>query len=366
MKEGKNRMSEVKETQFKGKRFLSLRVKLLLGFTLAFTIVFAAAYYWFYSFAVGQALSQIETDLKTTLEAAASGVDGDELHALYTDGSADPRCAIPTSGDDEMGYYPDDERFQRHVNWLLTVHTIEPRAFLYTYIRGERPSEMIFISSHGAALDPPEGAPFCFRYIAGDPGPPYAGLERYTADMVGYTDDFGRWVSGYMPIKDSDGEVVAAIGADFQAEYIEQVKRDILSGMWIPFIIIYLSLFIVVYLVSGILTRPIMAFASVAERIGEGDYDQDLSGLMKGNFPDEIDTLAHVLSIMVSKVYQREQTLRRRVEELQIMVDRQKQEQQVSEIVESDFFQDLQSKAKRIKDRGRGDAPPQEDGESKS
>ena len=59
---------------------------------------------------------------------------------------------------------------------------------------------------------------------------------------------------------------------------------------------------------------------------------------------------------MVGKVYQREQTLRRQVEELKIEIDEVKRKKQVSEIVESDFFQDLQAKARRMRSRGRSEA----------
>ena len=48
---------------------------------------------------------------------------------------------------------------------------------------------------------------------------------------------------------------------------------------------------------------------------------------------------------------QREKTLRARVQQLEIMVDRSKLDKQVKEIVESDFFQDLQSKVKGMRDR---------------
>jgi hypothetical protein len=94
-----------------------------------------------------------------------------------------------------------------------------------------------------------------------------------------------------------------------------------------------------------------MTLAGFAERIGEGDYEQDLSLLAKDRFPDEIDTLARVFGIMVEKVREREQSLRRRVEELQIIVDKSKRDKQVLEIVDSDFFQDLQDKAKAMRKR---------------
>jgi hypothetical protein len=58
---------------------------------------------------------------------------------------------------------------------------------------------------------------------------------------------------------------------------------------------------------------------------------------------------------MVGKVYRREQTLRRQVEELRIEIDEVKRKKQVSEIVGTDFFQDLQAKARSMRRRSRSE-----------
>jgi hypothetical protein len=54
---------------------------------------------------------------------------------------------------------------------------------------------------------------------------------------------------------------------------------------------------------------------------------------------------------MTSKVYQRERDLRRQVQELRIEIDETKRASQLEEIVETDFFRDLQSKAKQMRNR---------------
>jgi hypothetical protein len=54
---------------------------------------------------------------------------------------------------------------------------------------------------------------------------------------------------------------------------------------------------------------------------------------------------------MVSKVHQREQILRRQVEELKIEIDEAKRQKQVNEIVESDFFQNVQARAQAMRQR---------------
>jgi nitrate/nitrite-specific signal transduction histidine kinase len=112
----------------------------------------------------------------------------------------------------------------------------------------------------------------------------------------------------------------------------------------------YIALFVMVYLISLTLTRPIVRLTNAAQRIAEGDYEQDLATTVP-RFPDEISSLAKVFGLMASKVYQREQSLRRQVEELKIEIDEAKRHVQVSEIVESDFFQDLQARSRALRQR---------------
>lgn len=325
------------------KRFVSIQVKLLVGFTLVFSIVFAGAYYWFYSFATDKALQRIEEDMVDTLVAAAEGIDGDQLEALYNDQSV----IINDNG------YPDDPRYWEQVNWLATVHKIEPRASLFTYVRGEEQNELIFITSHGAVQDPPFGAQFREHYIAGNPGPNYRGLTQTTRETKPYTDEFGSWISGYTPVRNSNGDVVAGLGIDFKADYVAQVQQAIIDNIVVAFAITYALLFALVFIVSKLFTTPIITLTTAARRFGEGDYEQDLPDVSIGPFSDEINTLTHVFEIMADKVRQREEKLKKQVAELKIEIDEVKRKKQVSEIVDSDFFQDLTEKARKIRSKNR-------------
>jgi methyl-accepting chemotaxis protein len=324
----------------KGAMYVSLRVKLLVGFTLLFTIVFAVVFYWFNLFAESMALGRIEEDLTDTLLAAAAGVDGDEFMALYQEGVAN----------DEG--FSNDPRYQHQLQWLDTVHRIEPRAWPFTYVKGGEDKEVIFVNDVWIDYEPEKAAQFKESYIPGT-YVMWNGLDSKTLYMEVYTDNWGRWVSGYAPIKNSAGETVGALGVDFRADYVDQVKQAIQNSMWVAFLVTYVSLFVLVFLVSGALTRPIVNLTQVAELIGEGDYDQDLSSLSKGRFRDEISTLSDVFKIMVDKVYQREQKLRRQVEELRIEIDEVKRAKQVEEIVETDFFRELRTKAQTMRERSK-------------
>ena len=341
--------------------FISLRIKLLIGFTLLFTVVFAVAFYWFYQFSTDLAMQRITDDLVNTIQGAAKLIDGDEFQALYTE--ATPR---------EDGY-TDDLRYWSQAKLLWSVKQIEPRAGIYTYIKGTAPNELIFVTSGGALNDPPTGATFMEHWTTDNVGPNLSGLKELTLQdtpegqknngcvygtpgckVEMYSDDFGSWVSAFAPIKNSQGEVVGAIGVDFKADYVREVQAAILKKVYIAFAITYVSLFFLVFFISNVFTRPILTLTKAAEKIGEGDYKGSLVFLSNAgessNFPDEIETLDKVFQSMIDKVYTREQSLRKQVEQLKIMIDDSKRKKQVEEIVESEFFQDLKTKAQKIRD----------------
>lgn len=321
------------------KNFISLRVKLLLGFTLLFTVVFAGAYYWFYQFSTTNAMNRIVEDLSDTLRGTAAGINTADLVAL-----AEPDVQPNAAG------MSDDPRYIAMLDWLDRVHAIEPRAWPYAYVSGDEENEVVFIADLWSRYNPERAGAFQESYISD--GTMTVGFEEFSIYAEIYDDDWGSWgISGYTPLYDAQGRSVGALGIDFQADYVVQVQQRIIDSMVMAFIVTYAILFTLIYAFARVLTQPIQALTRIAERIGEGEYEQDFGSLVKDRFPDEIDTLASVFEIMVNKVYQREQSLRQQVEELKIEIDVTKRQKQVSEIVDSDFFQDLQAQARTMRGR---------------
>jgi HAMP domain-containing protein len=327
----------------KGVRFLSLRLKLLLIFTILFTVVFAGVYYWFYRFAENIAITRVRDDLTSTLEGGAALVNGDELVALANTG-------VPNA----QGF-SDDPRLKDQLDWLDTIHHIEPRAWPYLYVPGTKPNEIIYIVDLWSRYDVSRASTFQQSYIS-TKGFLTAGLKQLTLHTTNgvftdYTDQYGEWVSAYAPVKNSKGEIVGAMGIDFEASYVNQVRASVSQDVVIAFVISFLVLFLMVLFASETIARPVVLLTRVAEEIGEGNYKVNLSRMTKAVFNDEINTLAQVFEIMVGKVYQREQTLRHQVEELKIEIDEVKRRTEVGQIVESDFFRDLQIKARQMRNR---------------
>jgi nitrate/nitrite-specific signal transduction histidine kinase len=66
---------------------------------------------------------------------------------------------------------------------------------------------------------------------------------------------------------------------------------------------------------------------------------------------DELGQLARVFQRMANEVQAREQRLKQEVQALRIQIDEVKKAQQVAEITESEYFQQLQQKIARIRKR---------------
>ncbi len=318
--------------------FVSLRTKLLLTFSLLFLGAFGGSYYWFYTYVTDLASTRIRTDLTNIVQAAAQGVNGDELMALYKEGK--PNAAG----------FSDDPRFTSQLNWLDSVHKIDPRAWPYIYIKGDVDKEVVYVVDLWARYEPGKAAKFQERYIS--QGKMVNGFDSfYLFAEKPYTDAWGIWVSAYAPIQNSKGELVAAIGVDYQAAYLQEVQSGIQSSVGIGAAVLGALLLILVFLIARALTQPIGRLTSAAKLVGEGRYDQDLSALLHSRVKDEIVLLSEVFVGMAAKIAQREQSLIRKVAELKIEIDEAKRQSQVDEIADSDFFKDLQVKARALRAR---------------
>ncbi len=350
----------------------SLATKLVVGFTFVFTLLFVGAFYWFYVFSTDRAIERILSDLEATVQGAAAGIDGASLQRLFLEGEP--------SGDGRS----DHPAYAEQLRWLQTVQSVEPRAWPYTYVAGSEPNQIIALADLWTLTDPSKAYGFLEADVSA--GSLTAGLGALTINLprdrrcavarapiegqalagirgdlryatcrllrrVGYTDAYGSWVSAYTPIVDASGVKVGAMGLDFELAHVDEVQDAILGGTWQAFLLTYAALLLLVLVLSRILTQPIVRLTAVAERVGEGHYEQDFTALRQRRFRDEIGLLADVFQGMTEKIGVRERTLRRQVLALRIEIDEGKRTQEVAEIVETDFFRDLQARAHEMRQR---------------
>jgi len=95
-------------------------------------------------------------------------------------------------------------------------------------------------------------------------------------------------------------------------------------------------------------TDPLADLACAAQAMEQGNYDlPGLAGVSARR--DELGRLARAFEQMAGKVREREKTLQRQVDELRIIIDREKQAQDVSEIVATEYFRALKEKARKFR-----------------
>jgi len=206
-------------------------------------------------------------------------------------------------------------------------------------------------------IDDPCGAKFkdLASEVYGGTVPTYVteGLER-TTQQPPYKDVLNTWISVYTPIKDKTGKVVGELGVDYPMSYVNDVRSRVLRVLYPVFGVSYLVLLVIIYLLSGLVTRRLGRLTSVTQQVAEGDYTVDVERSTKALFADEMTDLANSFKVMTQKVGDRERTLTQTVAVLRVEIDEGKRRDAVSEIIDSDFFNDLTKKAGAMRAKVKG------------
>ena len=108
--------------------------------------------------------------------------------------------------------------------------------------------------------------------------------------------------------------------------------------------------------ISGLLARqlaiPIQRLIEAARSVERGDFQlKVLDPLIQTRSEDEIIHLTRVFREMAGQVQKREQWLKQEVKQLRIEIDEVKKARQVTEITETEYFKQLQKKARELKSR---------------
>ena len=98
-------------------------------------------------------------------------------------------------------------------------------------------------------------------------------------------------------------------------------------------------------------TRPLARMKEAAIAVENNDFEPEmLKGIVRRR--DEMGKLATVFTQMAQQVKLREQRLKNQVEALRIEVDAAKTKKQVEEITDTEYFRQLQVRAKELRNRG--------------
>lgn len=158
------------------------------------------------------------------------------------------------------------------------------------------------------------------------------------------------------------------VGQPIAAQIIYVPASDVIGSaqLWLNVVmVVIIALFALVmlvlrYLLARLVVRPVEAIAAIAQGVSAGNWtpsDAEMASLGRiAGREDELGHTARVFQRMAREVAERERQLKEQVRQLVIQIDEHKREHQVREITETDYFHDLQRKAKSLREN-RDDVP---------
>ncbi|HEY2380675.1 MAG TPA: adenylate/guanylate cyclase domain-containing protein [Terriglobia bacterium] len=235
---------------------MKYRTKLRVGFLCAGIGVNVISLIFLYQLAHRYLLNEFRSKVLSIASTTATAVDGD-LHA-----------SIRTRADEDSPPYISLRSLLRRIrdrnrndgNYVKYIYTLRPLA-------GNA-------NNLGYVVDPEEDLKE--HAHVGDVFP-YPGEKLYVnhayVDQDFFTDKTGTWLSGYAPIRDSAGMLVAIVEVDISAN---NVLADLRPLLWAAAGSVVISLILgfgVTFWLSDHVAQPLVALRATLERIGKGDLD---------------------------------------------------------------------------------------------
>ncbi len=155
------------------------------------------------------------------------------------------------------------------------------------------------------------------------------------------------------PITDASNQVTGAVLVYMPTDRLQQVISDARAqGVGMVVVVVVLSVLVAVGLTQQV-TKPLRKMITAAREVEAGTFDPESINALALR-TDELGQLSRVFQKMAREVYAREQALKQQVQELRIEIDEARRVRQVAEVTETDYFQDLQKKAKELRQKSEG------------
>ena len=146
--------------------------------------------------------------------------------------------------------------------------------------------------------DPAQSAKIGELYDSPDRDEIFMALSVPTASQGVYTDKWGSFVSGYAPIRDSNGNTVAVLGIDVEASRLVGSQSGFFTTLIATYLVFILIGAIVVFLYSRSIARDLTTLTKAVERIGAGERTVEIDTSRN----DEIGELSSAISRLEEKI----------------------------------------------------------------
>ncbi|MCD4656982.1 MAG: HAMP domain-containing protein [Planctomycetes bacterium] len=310
------------------KRVSRFQLKLMIYFTLMSCLVSIIVVFMIYRASTNTLLTELKTQLRRLAESVSMDFNGNAHKELVASWEKYHIMAKSNADEHIIGELRDkiviiNEIQQTKLKKYYDLYNFSGSSkILYIYTMFMKPANTSIFN--GISADEPDifadNSSFNSVYSTENiDGSEILSLKRAFLGKPGtddnlVTDEKETTLSGYSPIYDSQNNVVAIIGIDFDASEVREIYSDII--FWTVFALIIsgvLSLTLTFYL-SGQITRPIKELIKATKEIGEGNFDYRLN--IKNR--DEIGDLASSINYMSKGLKERDwikNTLKRYVSE---------------------------------------------------
>ncbi len=155
-------------------------------------------------------------------------------------------------------------------------------------------------------------------------------------------------------IAERGSEVIGGVLVALSTAHVQsELREGTLLALGIAAAVLALGL-LAALLGARRVTRPVGELTAAAIAVEGGSYSPgSLDGIAERE--DEIGRLAKVFDRMAGQVREREERMQRQIKELSVQIDEGKRRRQVAEITDTDYFRDLQQRAKELRERSRRD-----------
>lgn len=166
--------------------------------------------------------------------------------------------------------------------------------YIYTLVQGENNKTKFIIDAIGE-----ETADLGYEYdylsVMGDA---FDGISSADKDVV--TDEWGTYLSGYAPIKNSEGKIVAIVGVDIDVSSIIAEKNQLIRSIAINIVLSVILTLILAVFVSRKIVKPIHYLVERFEELSLAGGD--LTKKIKIKTGDELETLGGAVTKFISNI----------------------------------------------------------------
>jgi HAMP domain-containing protein/putative methionine-R-sulfoxide reductase with GAF domain len=171
--------------------------------------------------------------------------------------------------------------------------------YVYTLEMTDNPSKCKFILASDdyekAFVDPVE------TYYDVSRIPELRSREAFTAPVATkdfYRDMWGTWITGFAPLKDRKGKVIATVGADISASKIGEYQARVRTWALLIFVTCLVLSILLSLGISGSIGTPLVKMAEHTRSISAGDF----TAKVHVDSGDELRTLADSFNSMTEKL----------------------------------------------------------------